>query len=95
MRAYLVRQTEIEQALQKSLLADNGAFRLVYQPQVTCNADRRVVGAEALLRWAAPTLRAVGPAEFIPIAEAAGLIRPIDHKVVELASSAPLQREAL
>ena len=86
MRADLVRRTELEQALQKSLLADAGDFWLVYQPQVTCDAGRRVIGGEALLRWTGPETGPVGPGAFIPIAEATGLIRPLDHKVIELAA---------
>lgn len=86
MREEAVRRIGIEQALQSSLLADNEDFWLVYQPQVTCDASRRLMGAEALLRWKGPETGSVGPAEFIPIAETTGLIRPLDQKVIVLAA---------
>ncbi len=48
-------------------------FHLVYQPIVAL-ADGRVCKAEALLRWQHPARGLVSPAEFIPVAEATGLI---------------------
>src|SRR6185312_3997934 len=57
-------------------------FRLVYQPQVSLD-DGRVIGAEALLRWASPQFGDVSPAEFIPLAEANGLIVPIGEWVIQ------------
>jgi len=83
----VLRRTEIEQALQYSLFTGNDDFLLVYQPQVTCDARRKVVGLEALVRWQGAKHGSVGPAEFIPIAEASGLIRPLDHLVIELAAT--------
>jgi diguanylate cyclase (GGDEF)-like protein/PAS domain S-box-containing protein len=62
-------------ALAKDLaraLAD-GALRLYYQPQVGLD-DGCAIGAEALLRWHDPQRGWVSPAEFIPIAEARGMI---------------------
>jgi len=57
-------------------------FRLVYQPQVSLD-DGRVIGAEALLRWDSPQFGEVSPAEFIPLAEANGLIVPIGEWVIQ------------
>ncbi len=56
-------------------------FSLVYMPVV----DRigRVVACEALLRWFSPTLGAVSPAEFIPIAESTGLFAGVDAWVID------------
>ncbi len=60
-------------------------FGVAYQPMVEL-ATGRVHKAEALLRWHHPTLGAVSPAQFIPIAEACGLIVPIGDWVFEQAA---------
>lgn len=52
---------------------ENNEFSLVYQPQHRLG-DQALVGFEALLRWDSPRLGAVGPDEFIPVAEETGLI---------------------
>jgi EAL domain-containing protein (putative c-di-GMP-specific phosphodiesterase class I) len=44
-----------------------------------------VRGAEALVRWPHPTRGMVPPAQFVPIAEQTGLIRPLTSLVLELA----------
>ncbi len=49
------------------------AFELYYQPLVHL-ASNRVGCCEALLRWTHPTLGPISPAQFIPIAEEAGLM---------------------
>ncbi|TFW10397.1 EAL domain-containing protein [Oxalobacteraceae bacterium OM1] len=51
-------------------------FEVHYQPIVDLRA-RRIVKAEALLRWTHPTLGRVSPASFIPAAEELGTIIPI------------------
>ena len=55
---------------------------MVYQPQVTAD-DGAVVGFEALLRWHNASLGEVPPDQFIPVAEASGLINTIGDFVVE------------
>jgi diguanylate cyclase (GGDEF)-like protein len=49
-----------------------GEFYMEYQPQYDMN--RKLVGAEALMRWSNRNLGRVGPDQFIPIAEDAGLM---------------------
>ena len=53
-----------------------GQFRLNYQPKID-GISRKVVAAEALIRWKHPTRGNVSPALFIPVAERAGLIGAI------------------
>jgi diguanylate cyclase (GGDEF)-like protein len=63
---------------------EQGDLRLVYQPQFEL-ATRRIVGAEALLRWTHPERGAIPPKDFIPVAEASGLIHPIGAWALEQA----------
>ena len=52
---------------------DNGEIFLVYQPLVNLSSGA-LAGMEALVRWRHPQRGLVSPVEFIPVAEAAGLI---------------------
>jgi len=58
-----------------------GEFTLHYQPEISLESEA-IVGAEALLRWRSPTRGDVPPDQFIPIAEATGLILPIGKFVL-------------
>jgi diguanylate cyclase (GGDEF)-like protein len=61
----------IESSLRSALRRDE--FRVYYQPQIEL-AGNRLLGMEALLRWAHPELGLVPPAKFIRIAEDSGQI---------------------
>jgi diguanylate cyclase (GGDEF)-like protein len=58
-----------------------GEFTLHYQPEISLNSDA-IVGVEALVRWTSPTREHVSPAQFIPVAEASGLIMPLGEFVL-------------
>nr|WP_231940641.1 EAL domain-containing protein [Acidovorax sp. RAC01] len=59
-----------------------GQFELYYQPQID---HGRITGAEALLRWRNPQGGFISPTEFIPLAEATGLIFPLGEWVLRSA----------
>lgn len=72
----------IESALRKVIEARE--FYLHFQPIIDVQTDR-VTCAEALLRWDSPSLGAVSPSRFIPVAEESKLIIPIGQQVLEMA----------
>jgi diguanylate cyclase (GGDEF)-like protein len=61
-----------------------GELRVVYQPIMTLETGR-IREVEALLRWVHPERGVISPVDFIPIAEATGLIIPIGQWVLEAA----------
>lgn len=73
---------QLEKDLSRAL--DIQQFHLVYQPQINLES-KRVIGAEALLRWQHPTRGLVPPDEFIPLAEANGSIVDIGRWVLDQA----------
>lgn len=76
------RLLAVEQALRDAMGA--GQFSLAWQPRVQVDGWQ-MVGAEVLLRWTHPTLGAIAPVEFIPLAEKSGLISEIGAWVLEQA----------
>lgn len=79
LEASFERQFELENRLRAGL--ENNQFQLVFQP-VFDIASGRPVSLEALIRWHEPALGDVSPDEFVPLAEATGLILPIGHWVL-------------
>lgn len=65
------RRLQLEGCLRRAL--SRNELSLVFQPQQGARYGE-LRGAEVLLRWSSPELGQVSPAEFIPVAEAMGLI---------------------
>ena len=80
-QADVTARTLLEAGLREGLR--DGQFLLHYQAQI--NAHQGVVGAEALVRWQHPQRGLVSPAEFIPVAEASGLIVPLGTWILRTA----------
>lgn len=75
-----LKANDIENRMVKAL--EQGEFTVFMQPQV-CLADRRLHGAEALIRWQIPDGKMVYPDEFIPLFEQNGFIRELDLFVLD------------
>lgn len=69
------RRSTISQNLRLAL--NRNQFSVLYQPIID-NKNKRIIGAEALIRWNCSELGMVAPDEFIPIAEENGVIYDID-----------------
>lgn len=82
LNATVTERFNIEKDLRKALERDE--FLLYYQPQVTL-PDRKIIGAEALIRWIHPQKGMIPPDKFIPIAEESGLIIDINKWVIQTA----------
>ena len=81
----LRQRQRIENGLRQAL--NEAHFSLVYMPIFDCK-DNSIVAVEVLLRCQSPELEGVGPDDFIPVAEATGLIKEIDLWVIENAFQA-------
>lgn len=81
MQRLIEQRVNLARELHEAL--EQKQFYLHYQPQM--NSKKEVVGVEALLRWNHPTRDYIGPEEFIPIAEEAGLINKIGRYVLRQA----------
>jgi EAL domain-containing protein (putative c-di-GMP-specific phosphodiesterase class I) len=79
--AFHVERLGLERGLRRAL--DQQEFVVHYQAQV--NSGYQVIGAEALIRWQHPQLGLLSPLQFIPLAEATGLIKPIGEWILTAA----------
>jgi diguanylate cyclase (GGDEF)-like protein len=82
MAEQVEHRRSIELALRHAL--EDDALDLHYQPIVSCQTGA-VVGVEALLRWEHPVYGEMSPADFIPIAENAGLLPSLGEWVLNCA----------
>ncbi len=73
------RKLAVVSALREAIAC--GAIGVAYQPKVEMTSGH-VTGVEALARWTHPALGAISPDEFVPLAEASGLMGPMTASVL-------------
>ncbi len=84
MRDRASRQLQMETELRRALASDELVVH--YQPVVTAK-EGQLVGVEALVRWAHPDHGLTGPDGFLTVAQEAGLLPAIGHRVLALVAA--------
>jgi diguanylate cyclase (GGDEF)-like protein len=82
MDARMQARRAIELDLRKAIV--NREFSLDYQPILDVKSGK-ITGCEALARWHHPQRGLVPPTEFIPVAEATGIIVPLGEWIIRQA----------
>ncbi|HJS50976.1 MAG TPA: EAL domain-containing protein, partial [Pyrinomonadaceae bacterium] len=79
MRERVIVRQEVETDLRYAIVCNE--LELFYQPIVDMESAK-LSGFEALVRWNHPRRGLVNPADFIPVAEATGLIAPMTIQIL-------------
>ena len=90
MEEVLMTEHDIENRMIDAL--KNDEFKAWYQPKYDLKT-RKVIGAEALVRWISPVAGFMPPGKFIPLFEQNGFVIQVDYYVLE--KTCQLQRERL
>ena len=80
MESQLLDEHKIEEYMEVALLERQ--FQVYYQPKHDAG-DKKLIGAEALVRWIHPKYGFMSPGQFIPIFERTGFITKVDAYVFE------------
>lgn len=88
MRNAALARLDLEVELRRAV--ESSAFELNFQP-IVCLATKKVAGFEALVRWRRDTETIIMPDDFIPTAEACGLIVPLGTWVLREACKAAVR----
>ena len=90
MEETLKSEHDIENRMISAL--ENDEFKAWYQPKYDIKT-RKIIGAEALVRWISPTTGFMPPGKFIPLFEQNGFVIQVDYYILE--KTCQLQRERL
>lgn len=80
MNDRVAEQLNIENKLRRAIAREE--FILHYQPKVRIDS-RKIIGAEALIRWNDPEVGLVPPGRFIPVLEETGLMLELCHWILQ------------
>jgi len=83
LRAQLLADDRTEAELRQAL--QRGELLLHFQPTLSLATPGELTGAETLVRWQHPQRGLLYPADFIDLAERAGLMAPLGQQVLDLA----------
>ena len=79
-----VHTLDVQEELRKDIENDFQGFELYYQPVVNI-AEKKILGAEALIRWHSTKFGFMSPGQFIPMLEETGLIIPLGRWITRTA----------
>ena len=88
LRHAAIQRIELEHDLRRAV--EEHQFELHYQPKFDAHS-RRLMGAEALIRWRHPRRGLVPPDAFVPILEDTGLVVPVGQWVMRQALATALE----
>jgi diguanylate cyclase (GGDEF)-like protein len=82
----MMKTAEVHKVIENELrdAIGKGQFELHYQPIIDVRTQT-VCGGEALVRWRHPQRGLIGPDQFIPVAEATGMIIPLGDWILQQA----------
>ncbi len=79
-----VHMLDVQEELRKDIENNFRGFELYYQPVVNIS-KKRILGAEALIRWHSSKFGFMSPGQFIPLLEETGLIIPLGRWIAKTA----------
>ena len=80
LQEHLTMQHKIETHMEQALA--DGEFKAWYQPKYDIRT-KKIVGAEALVRWISPDMGFLPPGRFIPLLERNGFVIQVDYFLLE------------
>jgi diguanylate cyclase (GGDEF)-like protein len=75
---------EVQEELREDIEHDFRGFELYYQPVVNI-PKKKILGAEALIRWNSTKFGFMAPGQFVPMLEESGLIIPLGRWIAKTA----------